>query len=64
MLFTGITGIMAGAGISGELKEPDKSLPKGTLLGIGITTVVYLSGIVLTGFTCVRFVKLINIILI
>uniref|UniRef100_A0A915HUZ3 Amino acid permease/ SLC12A domain-containing protein n=1 Tax=Romanomermis culicivorax TaxID=13658 RepID=A0A915HUZ3_ROMCU len=52
--FPSITGIMAGAGISGELKEPDKSLPKGTLLGILITSLVYMSGIVLTGATCLR----------
>lgn len=52
--FPSITGIMAGAGISGELKAPDKALPKGTLLGIAITSLVYISAIVLTGSTCLR----------
>lgn len=52
--FPSITGIMAGAGISGELKSPDTALPKGTLLGILLTTCVYVSGIWFTGSTCVR----------
>uniref|UniRef100_A0A5S6R3N1 Solute carrier family 12 member 2 n=1 Tax=Trichuris muris TaxID=70415 RepID=A0A5S6R3N1_TRIMR len=49
-----VTGIMAGAGISGDLAEPNKSIPKGTLLGILTTTILYLSGIWLTGTTCIR----------
>uniref|UniRef100_A0A915JBP4 Solute carrier family 12 member 1 n=1 Tax=Romanomermis culicivorax TaxID=13658 RepID=A0A915JBP4_ROMCU len=52
--FPAATGIMAGANISGDLADPQKSIPKGTLLAIAITTVIYLSGVVLTGSTCVR----------
>lgn len=52
--FPSVTGIMAGAGISGELKAPDKALPKGTLLGIAITSFLYILTIWLTGATCIR----------
>uniref|UniRef100_A0ACB8EQW7 Uncharacterized protein n=1 Tax=Sphaerodactylus townsendi TaxID=933632 RepID=A0ACB8EQW7_9SAUR len=35
------TGILAGANISGDLADPQLAIPKGTLLAILITTVVY-----------------------
>lgn len=53
--FPSITGILAGAGISGELREPNTAIPKGTLLGILCTTLVYLGSIWLTGVTAVRW---------
>jgi len=42
IFFPAATGIFAGLSLSGDLKEPDRSLPKGTLLAIGFTLVVYL----------------------
>ncbi|VDN02395.1 unnamed protein product [Thelazia callipaeda] len=53
--FPAATGIMAGANISGDLADPQKSIPKGTLLAIAVTTVVYLLVVFSTGSTCVRY---------
>lgn len=45
---------MAGANISGDLKDPGGAIPKGTLLAILITTLMYLGGIWLSGATVIR----------
>lgn len=39
--FPAATGILAGANISGDLKDPQQSIPLGTLLAIFITTLTY-----------------------
>ena len=46
--FPAATGILAGANISGDLKDPQHSIPLGTLLAIFITTAMYL----LIAFLC------------
>uniref|UniRef100_A0A8C7ZL76 Solute carrier family 12 member 1 n=1 Tax=Oryzias sinensis TaxID=183150 RepID=A0A8C7ZL76_9TELE len=42
IFFPAATGILAGANISGDLRDPQAAIPKGTLLAILITGVTYL----------------------
>ena len=54
IFFPAATGILAGANISGDLKEPQHSIPLGTLMAIAITTVSYLLFAFITGSTVIR----------
>ena len=42
LFFPAVTGLMAGIGMSGELTNPKKQIPKGILIALGITTIIYI----------------------
>eukprot|EP01083_Nonionella_stella_P007033 20339_1 len=54
IFFPASTGIMAGANISSQLKNPSVNIPKGTLSAIGITTTCYVALVIMLGGIVLR----------
>ncbi|QDU63838.1 Amino acid permease [Planctomycetes bacterium Pan216] len=54
LFFPAATGIMAGANMSGDLRDPGKSIPVGTLGAIGTTSIIYLLMALMLGASASR----------
>ncbi len=46
IFFPAVTGIMVGVSMSGDLKDPGRSIPRGTISAITITGIIYLAAAV------------------
>ena len=60
LFFPAVTGIMAGANMSGDLRDPARSIPRGTLAAVAATTIVYLVEAVLLASSRERAVLVSN----
>ncbi|XP_050685671.1 bumetanide-sensitive sodium-(potassium)-chloride cotransporter isoform X2 [Leptidea sinapis] len=54
IFFPSVTGIQAGANISGDLKDPASAIPKGTLLALLISMISYAAMVLISGGGALR----------
>lgn len=54
IFFPSVTGIQAGANISGDLKDPASAIPKGTLLALFISMLSYATFVLFAGGAALR----------
>ncbi|MFZ0390298.1 MAG: amino acid permease, partial [Calditrichia bacterium] len=57
IFFPAVTGIMAGANLSGDLKNPRRAIPLGTLSAIGVTMVIY----ILLAYMAARYIPAVEL---
>ncbi|XP_046742533.1 solute carrier family 12 member 8 isoform X2 [Diprion similis] len=54
VFFPTVTGVLAGINMSGDLRNPSRDIPNGTLSALGTGTVLYLCFSLFLGATCTR----------
>ncbi|XP_018915712.2 bumetanide-sensitive sodium-(potassium)-chloride cotransporter [Bemisia tabaci] len=54
IFFPAASGFLAGANISGDLRDPQKAIPKGTILAIIVTTASYILMAIIVGMIVAR----------